>query len=177
MAVRCGRRKQELLARRIGRNELYTIQACLAYVDAQREYAPKDRGDKVLDYEQRFISTPGKQDGLYWPTAAGAPQSPLGPAFVAAQSHGYDFAKAKAEGVPGHSPFNGYYFRILTGQGPSAPGGGYSYMAGNKMIGGFALIAYPVKYGVSGVMTFLVNHDGVVYEKVWGRGDGLYRAR
>jgi len=160
--------KQELLARRIGRNELYTIQACLAYVDAQREYAQKDRGDKVLDYAQRFISTPGKHDGLYWPTAEGEPQSPLGPAFVAAQSRGYDFAKAKAEGVPGRTPFNGYYFRILKGQGSSAPGGSYSYMAGNKMIGGFALVAYPVTYGVSGVMTFLVNHDGVVYQRDLG---------
>ncbi len=160
--------KQELLARRIGRNELYTIQACLAYVDAQREYAEQDRGDKVLDYAQRFVSTPGKHDGLYWPTADNEPPSPLGPAFVAAQSRGYDFAKAKAAGVSGHAPFNGYYFRILNGQGSSAPGGAYSYMAGKKMIGGFALVAYPVKYGVSGVMTFLVNHDGVVYQKDLG---------
>jgi len=160
--------KQELLARRIGRNELYTIQACLAYVDAQREYAEQDRGDKVLDYAQRFFSSPGKHDGLYWPTADNEPPSPLGPAFAAAQSRGYDFAKAKAAGVGGHAPFNGYYFRILSGQGSSAPGGAYSYMAGNKMIGGFALVAYPVKYGVSGVMTFLVNHDGVVYQKDLG---------
>ena len=159
-----------MLARRIGRNELYTIQACLAYVDAQREYAEQDRGDKVLDYAQRFVSTPGKHDGLYWPTADGKPQSPLGPVFAAAQSRGYDLAKAKAEGLPGHTPFNGYYFRILTGQGSSAPGGAYSYLAGNRMIGGFALVAYPVKYGVSGVMTFLVNHDGVVYQKDLGPG-------
>jgi hypothetical protein len=160
--------KQELLARRIGRNELYTIQACLAYVDAQREYAQKDRGDKVLDYAQHFISSPGKQDGLYWPTAEGQPESPLGPAFAAAQTRGYDLAKAKAAGVGGQTPFNGYYFRILNGQGASAPGGAYSYMAGNKMIGGFALIAYPVQYGNSGVMTFLVNHDGIVYQKDLG---------
>ena len=157
--------KEELLARRIGRNELYTIQACLAYVDAQREYAQKDRGDRVLDYAQRFISTPGKHDGLYWSTAEGEQPSPLGPVFVAAQSRGYSFANVKG----GQTPFDGYYFRILNGQGPSAPGGAYSYMAGNKMIGGFALVAYPVSYGISGVMTFLVNHDGVVYQKDLGQ--------
>ena len=160
--------KDELLARRIGRNELYTMQACLAYVDAQREYATKDRGDKVLDYAQRFISTPGKQDGLYWQTAEGQPESPLGPLFAAAQAKGFDPAKAKAAGVEGRSPYNGYYFRILTEQGPSAKGGAYSYMANGKMIGGFALVAYPVNYGNSGIMTFIVNHDGVVFQKDLG---------
>jgi hypothetical protein len=160
--------KEELLARRIGRNEIYTIQACLAYVDAQREYAQKDHGDGLLDYAQRFVSTPNKQDGLYWPTPAGAPQSPLGPEFARAQSRGYTLDKNQSGAVPGHTPYNGYYFRILKGQGPSAPGGAYSYLAGKRMIGGFALVAYPVHYGVSGVMTFLVNHDGVVYQNDLG---------
>jgi hypothetical protein len=157
--------KDELLARRIGRNELYTIQACLAYVDAQREYSKMNHGDGLLDYAQRFMSSPNKQDGLYWPAAEGTPQSPLGPAFAVAQSRGYGLGSSAPSG---HAPFNGYYFKILTGQGPSAPGGAYSYLAGTHMIGGFALVAYPVKYGVSGVMTFLVNHDGVVYQKDLG---------
>ena len=155
--------RNELLARRIGRNELATIEACKAFVDAQREYAAVDRGDGILDYAQRFVSTPGKKDGLYWPAKAGEQASPLGPLFVKAQAAGY---------TPGKSPppqaFNGYYFRILTGQGPAAKGGAYSYLAHGKMMGGYALIAYPASYGVSGVMSFMVNHDGVVYQKDLG---------
>lgn len=155
--------KQELLARRIGRNELYAIQASLAFVDAQREYASQDRGDGVLDYAKRFVSTSGKQDGLYWPTQAGGPQSPLGSAFVQARAEGY---------APGSSdkpqPFHGYYYRILDGQGPAAKGGAYDYVVNGKMIGGFALVAYPATYGVSGITTFVVNQDGVVFQNDLG---------
>ena len=155
--------KEELLARRIGRNELITIDACKAFVDAQREYASSDRGDGILDYAQRFMSTPGKKDGLYWPAKAGEPQSPLGPLFAKAQAAGY---APGASGKP--QPFNGYYFRILQGQGPAAKGGAYSYLAHGKMMGGFALIATPATYGVSGVMTFMVNQDGQVFQKDLG---------
>jgi hypothetical protein len=155
--------REELLARRIGRNELITIDACKAFVDAQREYAASDRGDGVLDYAQRFVSSPGKKDGLYWPAKAGEPQSPLGPLFAKAQAAGYTPGK-------GDKPqaFNGYYFRILQAQGPRAKGGAYSYLAHGKMIGGYALIATPASYGVSGVMTFMVNQDGEVFQKDLG---------
>jgi hypothetical protein len=156
--------REELLARRIGRNELTTIDACKAFVDAQRDYASTDRGDGIIDYAQRFVSSPGKKDGLYWPTKAGEPDSPLGPLFVQAQAAGY-----KAAGVPGKpQPYNGYYFRIMDGQGPAAKGGAYSYLAHGKLMGGFALIATPATYGVSGVMTFMVNQDGDVFQKDLG---------
>jgi hypothetical protein len=154
----------EILARRIGRNELDVIQVCLAYVDAQREYHERDRtGTGILEYAQRVASTPGKQDGLYWETRPGESPSPLG-ALV---------ARARSEGAPrgsgtGPIPYHGYYYRILTGQGPNAPGGAYSYLAGRHMIGGFALVAYPAQYGNSGVMTFITSHDGVVYQKDLG---------
>ena len=155
--------RAELLARRIGRNELSTIQACKAFVDAQREYASTDRGDGLLDYAQRFISTPGKQDGLYWPAKPGKPMSPLGPLFVKAQAAGYT-----PGGKSTPQPFNGYYFRILTGQGPAAKGGAYNYLAHGKLMGGFALVSSPATYGVSGVMTFIVNQDGDVFQKDLG---------
>jgi hypothetical protein len=155
--------RSELLARRIGRNELATIESCKAFVDAQREYASVDRGDGVLDFAQRFISTPGKQDGLYWPAKPGEAFSPLGPLFVKAQAAGYNPGKG---GAP--QPYNGYYFRILTGQGSAANGGAYSYLAHGKMLGGYALIAYPATYGVSGVMSFIVNQDGQVFQKDLG---------
>ena len=155
--------REELLARRIGRNELITIEACKAFVDAQREYASSDRGDGILDYAQRFVSTKGKRDGLYWPAKSGEPQSPLGPMFAKAQAAGY---APGASGKP--QPFNGYYFRILQGQGPAAKGGAYSYIAHGKMMGGFALIATPATYGVSGVMTFIINQDGEVFQRDLG---------
>ena len=155
--------KEELLARRIGRNELITIEACKAFVDAQREYASSDRGDGILDYAQRFVSSPGKKDGLYWPAKSGEPQSPLGPMFAKAQAAGY---APGASGKP--QPFNGYYFRILQAQGPAAKGGAYSYLAHGKMMGGFGLIASPATYGVSGVMTFMVNQDGEVFQRDLG---------
>jgi hypothetical protein len=159
--------RDELLARRIGRNELATIEACKAFVDAQREYASVDRGDGLIDYAQRFVSTPGKKDGLYWPAKPGEPPSPLGPLFAKAQAAGY----APGE-KPAPQPFYGYYFHILTGQGPAAKGGAYSYLAHGKLMGGFALIAYPATYGVSGVMTFIVNQDGQVFQKDLGPNTG-----
>jgi len=158
--------REEILARRIGQNELSTIQVCLAYVDAQREYFRKDRdGDGLLEYAQKFGSDKGKKNGLYWPVKEGEGQSPLGPLFASAQEKGYS-AKA-AGGKP--IPYYGYYYRILTGQGKNAPGGAYDYVVKGNMIGGFALVAYPAKYGASGVMTFIVNHDGVVYQKDLGK--------
>jgi len=158
--------REELLARRIGLNELSAIKACLAYVDAQREYALKDRdGDGLLEYAQKFRSDTGKKNGLYWEVKAGEGQSPLGPLFAAAQEKGYTSKAAGGKPIPYH----GYYYRILTGQGKSAPGGAYDYRVKGNMIGGFALVAYPAKYASSGVMTFIVNHDGVVYQKDLGR--------
>lgn len=155
--------QDEIINRRIGRNELYTIQVLLAIVDAQREYSSADRnGDGRLEYAQRFRSQPGKTDGLYWPAADGKPESPLGPLAVTASREGY-----KAQGGK-RTPYHGYYFRILTGQGKDAPGGAYSYLAQGHMIGGFAVVAWPAKYGASGIMTFIVNQDGVVFEKNFG---------
>jgi hypothetical protein len=160
-----GKGKEELINRRIGRNELSTIQTCLAYVDAQREYVVKDRdGDGLLEYAQKLRSDPGKKNGLYWEAKAGEGQSPLGPLFAAAQEKGYSKA---AGGKP--VPYHGYYYRILTAQGKSAPDGAYEYLVRGNMIGGFALVAYPAKYGSSGIMTFIVNHDGVVYQKNLGK--------
>jgi hypothetical protein len=159
---------EEILNRRIGRNELNVIQVCLAYVDAQREYYSQPRSKNgVLQYAQRLGSTPGRRDGLYWPTKAGEPPSPLGDLVVKARAEGY---RASADG--GRIPFHGYFFKILLGQGPHAPGGAYDYVAGKHMIGGFALVAFPAQYASSGVMTFLVNHDGVVYQKDLGPRTG-----
>jgi hypothetical protein len=156
--------KEEILNRRIGRNELSTMQAALAYVDAQREYYLRNpQGDKLLHYAQRFGSTPGKRDGLYFPTQAGEPPSPLGPRYASAKAAGYE---KSSDGRP--APYFGYRFRILKGQGPNAPGGAYRYIAQGRMIGGFALIAWPASYGNSGVMTFMVSHEGVLYEKDLG---------
>ena len=157
--------KEELLNRRIGRNELDTIQTCLAYVDAQREYALKDQdGDGLLAYAQKFWSTKGKKDGLYWEAKEGEEQSPVGLGAARAVREGYRPRK------PGDkpSPFHGYFYRLLKTQGKNAPGGAYDYVVKGKMIGGFALVAYPSEYGASGVMTFIVNHDGVVYQKDLG---------
>jgi hypothetical protein len=158
--------REELLARRIGRNELSAIQVCLAYVDAQREYALKDRnGDGFREYAQKFASDPGKQNGLYWERKKGDEQSPLGPLLAAAQEKGYTVKQPGGE----PAPYYGYYYRILSAQGKSAPGGAYDYMVKDKMLGGFALVAYPAQYGASGVMTFIVNHDGIVYQKDLGQ--------
>lgn len=147
----------ELLTRRIGRNELAAMEAALAYYDAQKDYARKERmPGQGLVYAQRFFSSPGKQDGLYWPTALGEEPSPLGPAYTVSGPQG---------------GYHGYRFRILTGQGRHAPGGAYDYRDGKgRMNGGFALIAWPVQYGRTGVMSFMVSHDGVVYQKNLGPG-------
>ena len=156
--------KEEILNRRIGRNELSVIQALQAYVDAQREYYLRNpAGDKLLQYAQKIASTQGKRDGLYFPTKAGEKPSPLGPLVDSARAEGY---KKGEGGKP--VPFHGYHFRILKGQGADAKGGAYDYVASGKMIGGFAMIAWPATYDNSGVMTFMVNHDGVVYEKDLG---------
>ena len=149
----------EILYRRIGRNELDAIQTCLAFVDAENEYADKDRGDGAGVYAQRIVSTPGKKDGLFW--RDDRDPSPLGELAAQASAEGY---KVDGQGAPYH----GYYFRILRGQGSDAPGGAFNYVVKGKMIGGFALIAYPAEYGNSGVMTFLVNHAGTVYQKDLG---------
>jgi hypothetical protein len=149
----------EILHRRIGRNELDAIQTCLAFVDAQNEYAEKDRGQGVGAYAQRIVSSPGKKDGLFWQDDRDP--SPLGELAAKASSEGY---KLEGKGTPYH----GYYYRILTQQGPSAPGGAISYIVKGKMIGGFALVAYPAEYGNSGVMTFIVSHAGSVYQKDLG---------
>lgn len=155
--------KDEILNRRIGSNELSTIQSLLAYVDAQREYYRLNpQRDKLQGYAQKLVSTKGKRDGLYFPTGAGEPLSPLGPLFDAAKADGYGGSGAKT------TAYHGYHYRILKGQGADAPGGAYDYMAKGRMIGGFALIAWPAAYRNSGVMTFMVSHDGVVFEKDLG---------
>ena len=156
--------KEEILNRRIGRNELHAIQAVQAYVDAQKEYYLRNpRNDKLLQYAQKLVSGKGGRDGLYYPVKAGEPASPLGPLFDRLRPA----AKGEAEK---HTPYHGYYYRILKGQGPDAHGGAYSYLAQGHMIGGFALVAWPAAYGNTGIMTFIVNQDGVVYQKDLGRG-------
>ncbi len=164
--------QEEILNRRIGRNELNAVQVCLAYVDAQREYARVPReGDGLLKYAMKFRSDPGKKNGLYWPQA-GDEESPLGPLVAKAEAEGY--AGKTAGGRP--TPYHGYFYRILTAQGPAAPDGAFDYVVDGKMLGGFALVAFPARYGVSGVMTFILNHQGIVYEKDLGP-DTKARAR
>lgn len=146
----------EMRTRRIGRNELATIQAILAYYDAQREYAIVDHNhDGIREYAQKFVSTKGKQDGLYWESPLGLDESPLGPLL----------AKQKPKGGAG---YYGYHYKILTKQGKDAPGGAYDYIIGKRMRSGFAAIAWPVRWGDTGVMSFMVSHAGVVYEKDLG---------
>ena len=151
----------EILNRRIGQNELSAIQVCLAYVDAQREYYSRGKG--LLEYAQRLESTKGKQDGLYWETKPGEPESPLGLLVAKARAAGYPLP---SQGAP--VPYHGYFYRILLTEGPDAPGGSYDFVVKGHMIGGFALVAYPASYGASGIMTFIVNQDGVVYQKDLG---------
>jgi Protein of unknown function (DUF2950) len=155
---------EELVNRRIGRNELAVLEAVRTYAEAQREYATLDRdGDDVLEYAQKFRSTDGKKDGLYWPEDLEGNVSPLGPLVADAQAEGYS---------PGAGtdpqPFNGYFFRILTRQGRHAPGGAYNYIINGNMIGGFALVAWPAEYDETGVMTFIVSQQGQVYYKDLG---------
>jgi len=154
--------REEILSRRIGRNELSAMQVCLAYVDAQREYARAPReGGALLTYAMKFRSDKGQKNGLYWRTKKGEALSPLGVLVANAKAEGY--SRKTLGGTP--SPYHGYLYRILTAQGPDAPGGAYDYVVNGKMIGGFALVAYPAQYGVSGVMTFIVNHEGIMYQK------------
>jgi hypothetical protein len=155
---------QEILNRRIGRNELNVIDVCRAYVEAQREYAlgHHDFSGRVK-YAQRFISTKGRHDGLYWPVQAGQKESPLGPLVANAQAEGYAAGEKHKR-----QPYHGYYYRILRGQGAHAAGGAKDYMENLHMLNGFALIAFPAKYGDSGIMTFIVNQDGFIFEKNLG---------
>jgi hypothetical protein len=158
--------KDEILRRRIGKNELSTLECMRAYVDAQREYASRDRdGDQVLEYAQKFLSSPGQLDGLYWPPELNGETSPLGPWFAEAQAEGY-FGGSDADEGP--QPYHGYMFKILTRQGPNAPGGKYNYIINGNMIAGFALVGWPAEYGESGIMTFIVNQQGRVYQKDLG---------
>jgi hypothetical protein len=156
--------REEILDRRIGANELYTQQVMLAYVDAQNEYMASLHDDnKMHVYASHLMSRPGKQDGLYWQTEAGQPPSPLGQLIAGARAAGYR---------PGENaepqPFHGYYFAILKGQGPHASGGAYDYVVNGQMVGGFGLVAWPARWGNTGVMTFAVNQDGDIYEKDLG---------
>jgi hypothetical protein len=161
---------QELVNRRIGRNELDTIEAVRAIVDAQDEYArTAGRQGALRGYARRFFATPGTRDGLYWPAAEGEPESPLGPLIAAASTGGYGRVRATND-TP--RPFHGYFFRILEAQGPAAPGGAMDYVVDGRMIGGFGVIAFPAEYGVSGVQTFLASHAGVVYQRNLGRDTG-----
>jgi hypothetical protein len=160
--------KDELLSRRIGTNELGTLEVMRAYVDAQREYATEDHDDdQVLEYAQRLVSSPGKHDGLYWPPEFDGDLSPLGPLVAYAEPEGYT-PELREEDEAERGPFHGYNFKILTRQGKHAPGGKYNYVINGNMIGGFAMVAWPSQYGDSGIMTFIVNQQGRVYQKDLG---------
>jgi len=154
--------KQEILARRVGRNELAAIDVCAAVADAQKEYFSQAH-DGTKQYAQKFISDEGKQNGLYWQSPEGQPRSPLGPLVAFASSEGL---KVKPDS---HQPFHGYYFQILDKQGADAKGGAKNYIVNGKMTGGFAVLAYPAHYGDSGIMTFLINQNGVAFEKDLGK--------
>ena len=162
---------EQVLDRRVGRNELDAIQTCRAYVEAQRDFGARSQAGGHREYAQKVDSMPGAHDGLYWPATAPEPESPLGPRVAAAEVKGYGAASRQ-----GLAPFEGYYFRILTAQGAHASGGAKSYLAAGHLTGGFALIAYPAKYGDSGVMTFIVNQAGIVFQKNLG-ADTLSRAK
>ena len=154
----------EVLSRRVGRNELAIINVCRAVVSAQKQYFSQlHDGATTKQYAMKFISDPGKQNGLYWQSAEGQPQSPLGPLAAFATSEGYS-VKPDA-----HTPFHGYYFRMLQGQTDKAKGGAKDYVVDGRMVRGFAFAAYPAEYGNSGVMTFIINQDGVLYQKDLGK--------
>lgn len=158
--------KEEIVNRRIGENELDTIQSCLAFVDAQREYYIRNaQQDPFQHYANKLISTEGKKDGLYWPAGENEEQSPIGEGFARARAEGYLQDNLHEKGAP----FHGYIYRLLTGQGPAAPGGAYDYVVNDQLLGGFAAIAFPAEYGNSGIMTFIVSHDGVVYSQDLGK--------
>jgi DUF2950 family protein len=162
------RGKEEIINRRIGRNELGAIAVCEGYVQSQKEYASKGHdGSPSGIYAQRFFSDLDKQNGLYWAVSKGESQSPMGPLVASAAAAGYS---KQASGTP--SPYHGYFYKILIAQGPGAPGGAKSYIVDGKLTGGFALIAYPAQYGSSGIMTFIVNQEGVVYQQDLGEQTG-----
>ncbi|MGH8508221.1 MAG: DUF2950 family protein, partial [Gammaproteobacteria bacterium] len=157
--------REEVLNRRIGRNELSALGVLNGYVEAQFEYANADRnGDGVSEYAQKLRSEPDKFDGLFWDAAPGQPPSPLGPLVAEARAEGYRVSSR----ANGRSPYHGYYYRILTRQGSHAPGGKYDYVINGRMIAGFGMLAFPAEYGSSGVMTFIVNHQGKIYQKDLG---------
>ena len=158
--------REEILNRRIGRNELDAQQVCLAIVDAQREYvALRPTGGALPEYAQKLVSDPGKKNGLYWPSSEGEPASPLGPLVATAAAEGYGPTSAPASARPA---YHGYHYRLLTSQGPHANGGALPYLVDGRLIGGFAVIAYPAEYGNSGIMTFITSHDGIVYQRDLG---------
>jgi len=163
--------REEILNRRIGHNELSALEVCHAFVQAQREYATKDHaGNGVMEYAQRLHSTPGTRDGLYWETKSGEEQSPFGPLVARAQEEGYYPPQPQGSAEPkAYAPFHGYIFKVLKKQGPDAPGGKYDYVINGHMVAGFALLAYPVEWGNSGVMTFVVNQQGKVFQKNLGK--------
>jgi hypothetical protein len=163
---------EQVLDRRIGRNELHAIEVCRAYVEAQRDYAANDPLGGRHEYAQRLASVGQMHDGLYWRVAPGEAESPLGPLVAAAEARGYRVASAE-----GRAPFQGYFYRILTRQGDNASGGAKNYIVGGHMTGGFALVAFPATYGNSGVMTFVVNQDGIVFEKNLGRNTAAIARR
>jgi hypothetical protein len=167
--------RQEILARRIGMNELGAIDVCHAYVQAQREYASQDRmGNGILPYAQFLHSDPGTRDGLYWPVNSGDPLSPLGPLVATAHGEGYHHTAQMLNAQT--APYHGYFFKVLTRQGPHAPGGKYNYVINGNMIAGFALVAWPAEWGNTGVMTFIVNQQGKVYERDLGPKTRKYGA-
>ncbi len=157
--------EKDLLARRVGRNERKAMEVCRTVALAEREYATRDwNGNRVLEYARKIRSTPGRQDGLYWEARPGGLMSPLGPLVADAHAEGYSTAK--------HEPYHGYYFRILTAQGPGAPGGAYDYVINGNMIGGFAVLAWPAKWGNSGVQTFMLSWNGELFERNLGPQTG-----
>jgi hypothetical protein len=156
--------KDEILSRRIGRNELAVIEVCGALADAQAEYFSQAHdGEKTQQFAPKFISDTGRQNGLYWEAAEGQPRSPLGPLAAFATTEGYN-VKPNA-----HTPFHGYYFHMLTGQGSQAPGGAKDYVVDGKMVRGYAFVAYPAEYGNSGIMTFIISQDGILLQKDLGK--------
>ena len=156
--------KEEILNRRIGRNELRAIEVMQVYNDAQRDFSCSKRAGGASEFAQKFVSSVGKKDGLYWPAEEGGPQSPLGPLLARAASEGY----TNGLGEKSPEPYHGYFFKILKSQGTHAVGGAFDYVVEGKMVLGFALVAYPARYGASGIMTFISNQEGVIYEKDLG---------
>ena len=157
---------EEVINRRIGRNELGAIELCRAYIDAQVQYASADHdGDDVREFAQKILSEDGQKDGLYWEAGDGEEHSPFGPLVADAQNY--------LEGREVGDPFKGYYYKIITRQGADAPGGRYDYIINGNMIAGFALVAFPAEYGNSGVMTFICSHQGKVYQKAFGEDSDL----